>query len=236
MRSLPEHLQLKGQVQASETNRFIITRHFKANLNFVEILIYTLHYFRKEHFDLSFLCENCSERQLKLKKRQYIMTKNIPIVSETKIQNLSLDSQLYSYESLLKNALFLLQMTNAVQGSPTQQRSSPIIQKFGFSCLQVFGASESQILDEDEAFFDSNATFEVKLRSNEEAKLSKEKRSISAASTSFTEEDWDPTTKRRKASNGDQISGEAVNKLNNMLKMIRFLMFFYFNPLVNEFP
>jgi len=172
-------------------------------------------FYSKAHFDLTFLCDNCSERQLKFKKRQHGLVKNSspPAANEVKIQNTSVEPIGYSHSSLLNNALFLLQMTNAVQDSQTHLRSSPVIQKYGFSCLQSFGASDSQILDDDDAFFDPIAPVEVVLRNVDDARLSREKRSVSAASTSFTEEDWDPITKKRKASNGDQISGKTIGNI-----------------------
>jgi hypothetical protein len=165
---------------------------------------------RKAHFGLTSLCENCSERQLKIKKRQHGCSKPSSSVlvpdSKPKSHSHFHDPKPHTYSSLLQNALFLLQMTNGIPERPIKNHAINIVQKTSFSCLKALGISESQVLDEDDTFFELKSP--VVMRDFAEAVAVKERRSILAASTSFADEDWDPfTNKKRKTSNGDHISG-----------------------------
>lgn len=154
------------------------------------------------------LCDNCSERQLKIKKRQQAITKaSISSSDPSKLKYFSQNSNQYSYSPLLHNALFLLQMTSALPEEQVKVNSVPINQKIGFSCLKSFGITETQVANADDSFFELKSP--VAMRDFAEAVALKERRSILAASTSFADDEWDPfVNKRRKASNGDQISGK----------------------------
>lgn len=101
-------------------------------------------------------------------------------------------------------------MTNGVPEVPIQVHTdTTVVQKTGFSCFKALGISESQVMDEDDSFFEIKSP--VAMRDFADVVILKEKRSILAASTSFADNEWDPfTNKRRKTSNGDQISGNSV--------------------------
>lgn len=168
---------------------------------------------RKAHFGLSSLCENCSERQLKIKKQQQQSSKRPAFCSvtlETGLQKYLSNDEGHPYAVMLNNALFLLQMINTVpEGhlSQTYEHACGIVPiKTSFNCLSALGVTESQIMNDEDVLPDIKIA-DVRLRRSGDGKLSKEKRSASTMSTAFEDGPWEGHLRRRKTSNGDQILG-----------------------------
>ncbi|ODN02467.1 E3 ubiquitin-protein ligase MYCBP2 [Orchesella cincta] len=168
---------------------------------------------RKAHFGLSSLCENCSERQLKIKKQQQNSTKRpgfCTVTLDSGLQKYTAPDETHPYSVMLNNALFLLQMINTVPEAQLsqayQQATGMVPTKLSFNCFTALGVTESQVLNEDDVLPDIRLS-EIKLRRSGDGKLGKEKRSASTVSTAFEDSPWEAHFRRRKTSNGDQIIG-----------------------------
>ncbi|CAG7827587.1 unnamed protein product [Allacma fusca] len=156
---------------------------------------------RSAHFGLSIMCENCSERHLKMKKQQCLEGKaQLSINSgESTVKNPSPTEILPPQSTIMNNSFFLLQMINTVCDSHPQPNSAIIPLKSSFSCYNALGMSESQTLDDGSSFFDDYSP------DGRTSELDIKREARSSSNEIFTNSR--PVPRRRKVSNGDPIFG-----------------------------
>jgi len=168
--------------------------------------------FRKSHFGLSSLCETCSERQLKLKKQLNVSSSP----SSAKLHHSGSQSDLncryaspsehhHAHTILLNNALFLLQMINAVPESHQGNNGSIVPLKSTFSCYKNLGVNDSQIEDEDDGFSEiSSFTLGKDIRTKSNGDINQSVKSENGEDNFGSMKAEYIGLRKRKTSNGDR--------------------------------